>query len=76
MGARWVIPADPDRLERAAQDHEIVANEYETRARYFRNRAADLLAEARELRDTKPPVVGRLGKRPPTTGPQQPEVTA
>jgi hypothetical protein len=29
MGARWTIPADPDRLERAAQDHEIVANEYE-----------------------------------------------
>jgi hypothetical protein len=64
MGARWTIPADPDRLERAAQDHEIVANEYEGRARFFRDKAADLRAEARELRDTKPPVVGRQGKWP------------
>ena len=51
MTARWTIPADPDRLERAAQDHEIVANEYETRARFFRTKAADLRARAREQRE-------------------------
>jgi hypothetical protein len=51
MTARWTIPADPDRLERAAQDHEIVANEYEVRARFFRNKAADLRVQARELRE-------------------------
>jgi hypothetical protein len=78
MGARWTIPADPDRLERAAQDHEIVANEYEGRARFFRDKAASLRARARELRDTKPPVVGhaRGSGLCPTTGSQQPEVTA
>jgi hypothetical protein len=76
MGARWTIPADPDRLERAAQDHEVVANEYRARADWFSRKAADLRAEARELRDTKPPVVGRPGKGLPTTGAQQPEVTA
>ena len=51
MTARWSIPADPDRLERAAQDHEVFANELEARARFFRSRAADLRAQAREQRE-------------------------
>jgi hypothetical protein len=62
MGARWTIPADPDRLERAAQDHEIVANEYEGRADWFRARPPTSVPRRASCATPSPPSSGTPGE--------------